>query len=325
MAVTAGTTYVVAVYNPDGRYSVTSAFFVNQYVNSPLTGQLGVYAYGSDAFPVNTYGGSNYFVDVLFSPPVAAAPVVVSKSPSGSPAQLNTSVTATFDQAVTSSSLAFTLSGPGGSVPGTVSYNAASFTATFQPGAALAYGTTYTASVSATSTGGLAMASPTVWTFSTVSAPPTGTANSLFADTDLPDTAAWNDPGPVTVGIKFSSTVAGTVTAVKFYAGPGNTGPQPVALVYRVRATKLGGGTATGTASGWTTVHLDTSGDHCGCDIHGGLHCAERALRRHTGRFFIRTRSRSVDIFRPPVLSTLTRPECPDRRVRPTTASTWWS
>jgi hypothetical protein len=55
--------------------------------------------------------------------------------------------------------------------------------------------------------------------------------------------------------VRFSSDKDGTVTAIKFYAGEGNTGTQTVAL-WASDGTKLGSGTASGSGTGWRKVTL---------------------------------------------------------------------
>jgi hypothetical protein len=70
VAVTPGTTYVVSYFAPNGNYAATGAFFNQQYDNSPLhglSGQNGVYAYGSSQFPTRSYNSTNYWVDVVFT------------------------------------------------------------------------------------------------------------------------------------------------------------------------------------------------------------------------------------------------------------------
>ena len=66
---------------------------------------------------------------------------------------INTTLTATFNQAMNSSTITgstFTLTGPGNtSVQGTVVYNAGTSVATFTPAANLSYDTAYTATHSA--------------------------------------------------------------------------------------------------------------------------------------------------------------------------------
>jgi len=84
VAITAGVTYVVSYYAPVGRYASFNGYFTNQgfangdlyaFRSSEVAGGNGVYRYGGAAgFPNSTYQGSNYFVDVDFSP---AGPVMV--------------------------------------------------------------------------------------------------------------------------------------------------------------------------------------------------------------------------------------------------------
>ena len=75
VTLTPGTIYVASYYAPNGHYSVTGNGFASNTLNDPLealsngTSSNGVYAYGSGgAFPSNTWGAANYWVDVLFDP-----------------------------------------------------------------------------------------------------------------------------------------------------------------------------------------------------------------------------------------------------------------
>ena len=100
-------------------------------------------------------------------PPV---PTVGSLSPAAGATgvAVNATVRGTFSIAITPTTLAFTLSGPSGSVAGSGAYNATTRVATFTPATSLAYGVTYTASLSGTGTTGGAMAAPATWSFTTV-------------------------------------------------------------------------------------------------------------------------------------------------------------
>lgn len=70
VTVTAGTTYVVSYFAPQGHYAGTSGFFANAFTAGPLTaraGNNGLYKYGATSgFPTDSWGSTNYFVDVLF-------------------------------------------------------------------------------------------------------------------------------------------------------------------------------------------------------------------------------------------------------------------
>ncbi|WP_051324296.1 DUF4082 domain-containing protein [Candidatus Solirubrobacter pratensis] len=89
-AVTAGTTYVASYYAPVGRYSVTAGAFSSPVDNGPLhaltdgAGGNGVFAYSTTStFPANSYGASNYWVDVLFVIPAPGTVTAVSATEGG--------------------------------------------------------------------------------------------------------------------------------------------------------------------------------------------------------------------------------------------------
>ena len=114
------------------------------------------------------------------------SPTVSTKAPlaGATGVAVSSSVTATFSEAVQSSTVTgttFTLkNSTGTSIPGTVTYDAASFTATFKPSAALAYSTSYTATL----TNGIKdiagnSLSGTSWLFTTVAAPLSSCDNNL--------------------------------------------------------------------------------------------------------------------------------------------------
>jgi len=75
VAVTAGTTYVVSYYAPNGHYAGDTGYFATSGVDrAPLhalaegqDGPNGVYHYGSGGgFPTDSWQSSNYWVDVTF-------------------------------------------------------------------------------------------------------------------------------------------------------------------------------------------------------------------------------------------------------------------
>lgn len=258
VAVTGGTTYVASVFMPDGHYSLAPQFFATSVVNGPLTGLQGTYGYGSNAFPNASYNNSHYYVDVSFTTAVPEAPAVTSVSPDGTfLAQTDSVVTAAFARAIDPSTLQFTVSAPSGQVPGTTTYDSATMTATFQPTERLATGTSFTGSVTASSVSGIAMASPRSWQFSTVAPSPVGDTYSLYSANDRPAISAYPDSGPVTVGARFVPSRSGAITAVKFFAGPGNNGPFDVAIWSVGSQTKIGSARVNGSAGGWMTVVLD--------------------------------------------------------------------
>jgi hypothetical protein len=82
---------------------------------------------------------------------------------------------------------------------------------------------------------------------------------SFWANSVTPGTKyVTNDNASVTLGLKFRSTVAGKVTAVRFYKGSGNTGTH-VGNLWSSSGTKLGSVTFSGeTASGWQEAQFSS-------------------------------------------------------------------
>lgn len=76
VTLSSNTTYIASYYAPNGRYSKTENYFsVNGVTNPPLialpstlTDYNGVYRYGTNGLPTNTYLSTHYWVDVVFQP-----------------------------------------------------------------------------------------------------------------------------------------------------------------------------------------------------------------------------------------------------------------
>jgi hypothetical protein len=90
----------------------------------------------------------------------------------------------------------------------------------------------------------------------TVNAP--GTTSSLFSAGTTPGTVTVNDASAVELGVKFQSSVAGNITAIRFYKGPKNTGTH-TAHLWSASGTPLAAATFSGeSASGWQQVNLSS-------------------------------------------------------------------
>jgi O-glycosyl hydrolase len=163
-----------------------------------------------------------------FTTATAPAPAVTGVTPINlsTTAAISTTVTATFNQAMNSSTITastFSLTGPGNtSVQGTVAYNAGTSVATFTPTANLAYNTMYVATLSTSimSSTSVALAAAYTWSFTTAAAPvptvsttvPTSGAASVNIGNAL--TATFSQP-------MNSSTV--TATTFTLATSSGNT------------------------------------------------------------------------------------------------------
>jgi methionine-rich copper-binding protein CopC len=191
------------------------------------------------------------FTTAAAPPPDTTPPTITAGTPASGATGVSTSttVTATFSEAVQSNTINMTLSGSG-SVSGNLDYDSASHKATFTPSAALTASTTYTVNVSgAKDLAGNTM-SPVNWSFTTAVAS-SGCPCTIWPSSATPAVAADPDNGGVEIGVKFRTTQAGTITGIRFYKGPGNSGTHVGSLWTRT-GTKLASVTFTGeSSSGW--------------------------------------------------------------------------
>jgi hypothetical protein len=254
--VTPGATYVISYLAPQGGYAATASAFTADQVVGPLTVPAagnGRYLYGG-GFPSSTWHATNYYVDLLFNPTPGSPPVVTSAAPPNGATGISPDaiVTATLSKLPASGTPTMTLTGPAGSVAGTSAFDAATLTVTFTPGAPMPAGAVISV---ATTLGGTAVGSGT-WSFTTAALAPT--AVTLWQDSEVPTYPSWNDPSSVQVGTRFTASVAGSVTAIRFYKGAANTGVHTVNL-WSGTGTLLASAPSTAkSAAGWQTVALPT-------------------------------------------------------------------
>ncbi len=101
---TAGTRYVVSYHAPYGRYIATEQF-TGASASAKLTvppSNVGVYAYGTTSeFPTNTWQGSNYWVDLAFSPGTTYAALPLSGPTSASTTATSTTTPTTSSTSTT--------------------------------------------------------------------------------------------------------------------------------------------------------------------------------------------------------------------------------
>ena len=253
VAITAGTTYVAGYFAPNGHYSSTATAFSAAGIENPPLDALanglsvnGVYNYGaSSTFPTSSYNSTNYYVDVLFaaqsiSPP--GSPTGVLANPATSQAQVSwTPPSGNGGSEITGYTVTPYIGGTA-QTPVNVSASTTSTTVT-----GLTNGTSYTFTVAAKNSAGTGSASAA----STAVTPRDTIFN--FATPAIIDA---EDSSAVELGVKFKSTVAGTVTGIRFYKAPGNTGIH-VGSLWSAGGTQLASATFTNeTASGWQVVNF---------------------------------------------------------------------
>ncbi len=267
VSVTANTTYVASYYAPTGSYSYTSAQFANAGITTaPLTalqdgfdGGNGAFRYGAGGFPSDSYGATNYWVDVVFSdqvPPDNAAPTITGRTPAAGSTgvSVNDPVVVSFSEPMVQGTLSVTLKNPSNvAVPATSLYSTTFDTLVLTPNAPLTAGATYTVTVTGTDLAGNALQnSPVTWSFTTGGV---GTCPCrIFSSAATPATLAANDSNSVELGVKFRADVNGYVNGVRFYKGAGNTGTHTGSL-WSASGQLLATATFTGeTANGWQQV-----------------------------------------------------------------------
>ncbi len=254
----AGSAYVVSYHSTTG-YAATGGYFSAPIASGDMTvsGTNGVYAYGAaGSFPTSTYNGTNYWVDIVYTPsetPVNRAPVARDDGgfevTQGGVLALSGATLLANDTDPEGAALAIT--GVGDAVNGTVAWNAGTGTVSFTPTA----GFVGAASFRYTITDGSNAATATV----SLSVAPAATAVTLFGGA-TPVSAA-NDGVPVNLGTRFTVASAGTITALRFYKPASETGPH-TGYLWTATGTLLGSASFTPTASGgWQTAALATPVD----------------------------------------------------------------
>ncbi len=211
--VSANTTYVASYLAPGGHYAVSENYFTAATTNGPLTaladntdGPNGVYSYGAGGFPTQTFGASNYWVDVVFStdtstPPDTTKPTVSGRQPGSGAVDVATTIkpSAMFSEDVSNASM--TLKTGTTTVPGATAYDSASKTASFTPTAALANSKTYTVTVTGAKDATGNVMDDVSWTFTTVASAPIDTT---------PPTITARNPADSATNVATGSTVTAT-------------------------------------------------------------------------------------------------------------------
>jgi hypothetical protein len=150
------TIYVVSYHTP-GNYSADDDYFDTAgHTSGPLTapsspaaGGNGVYAYSANAvFPTNTFLGSNYYVDVVFTPGTGGPQPPVANNDTGFVTTLGTPLTLLASQLLANDTdpngSALSISTVGTPVNGGVTLNVTAQTVTFTPTATGPASFTYT-------------------------------------------------------------------------------------------------------------------------------------------------------------------------------------
>jgi hypothetical protein len=253
ISIAAGTSYV-ASYNSQGHYASTDNYFDVARSNGPLTAQAGngYYNYTTGtAFPSTASNGTNYWVDVVFTPVNTVNVAPVGTNDNGFLVAKDTPMTfaaaALLANDTDPNGDILSITGVGAPSGGLVSFNAQTNTITFTPTA----GYTGTASFGyaiSDGRGGISSAIVNV----NVAAVAQGT--SLFTGQETPSSLSDPDATQLNLGVKFVASTSGVITGIKYYKGAGDTGTHTGSL-WSSTGTLLASATFINeTASGWQTL-----------------------------------------------------------------------
>ena len=269
----AGSSYTVSYSAPKGHYSAAAYYWAYRGITTaPFnvlggfgTAPAGVYS-TNGSFPVSTFQQGNYFVDAIFDATDNTPLTATGQSPLPGSSSVPTSATisAVLSKDTDPASISFAVVDQlGGAVAGSTGYAAATRTATFTPSNALNGFVNYSVTLTGKDTTGISLSSGGTWSFTTVRPPAAAgiCPCSIFTDDTVPSLLQVSDNAMLTLGVRFSSTVAGSITGVRFYKSAGNTGSHTGAL-WTAGGTQLAAATfANESTSGWQTVSFDTPVD----------------------------------------------------------------
>ena len=158
------------------------------------------------------------------------------------------------------SSVSFTMTGPGGStVAGTTSMDSTNTVATFTPSSSLAADTAYTVTISgAQDSSGDTMTTPYTYTFTTSEASSGQCPCSIWPDVAPSGAVDANDSSPNNIGVEFQASSNGTISGVRFYKEPDDTGTHTGTL-WSANGVELATGTFSNESSqGWQELDFST-------------------------------------------------------------------
>ena len=297
VAIAADTVYVASYLAPQGRFAGDSNYFANAGVDrgvlhalqDGVSGGNGVYVYtASSAFPTQSTGSANYWVDVVFDTEVAPVlvPDVVNQTQAAAEAAIVAATltvgnvtTAQSDTVPAGSVISQNPAGGASVLPGTavdlvVSLGASpvlvpdvvgleqAAAESAITGLGLVVGAVTTAQSDTVPAGSVISQDPIGGTqvalgaavALVVSSGPVQCPCSIWDASIVPGNVEVADVNSIELGVKFRSDAAGYITGLRFYKGPNNGGAH-VGSLWAADGTLLGRATFTDeTASGWQQV-----------------------------------------------------------------------
>jgi Domain of unknown function (DUF4082)/Secretion system C-terminal sorting domain len=252
VAILSNTTYTVSYYSQNGVYAYSPGYFAsNGATNGPLTalqtgvdGPNGVYKYGA-GFPTLSFASNNYSVDVLFTESLMATTTnylltsITDANGCNNTGNLSTA-TLTINPLPTGILSAVQSVCTGEEI--SLNFNAGSGTGPF--------------SIVTNSMTHANVNNNQPFSSGINAAPPSPIPVSIWPSGVSGVESIIPDNSPVELGVKFKSSITGSITGIRFYKRVENTGTHTGSL-WTKSGTLLGTATFTGeTASGWQQVNF---------------------------------------------------------------------
>jgi len=252
----AGKTYT-ASYFTKGYYSLDTQYFTSPITRGPITVQpgAGVFTYTTTpgVFPTESFQNSNYWVDVVFDAGPNTQPVA--EDDSGFMVYRNGKLTLSFAALTANDNDAdgdlLSILSVGGAQNGTVTLNFQTGTVTFRPDDGY-FGPASFTYVVTDGRGGTSTATVSL----TVDEAMAGI--SIFDEGAAPTSAPSADGEGLELGMKFTASKSGTISAMRFYKATGETGTHTASL-WTASGDLLGTVTFTNeSGSGWQEATFST-------------------------------------------------------------------
>lgn len=288
VSISAGVQYTVSYRTTVGHYSTTSGAFTSGYTRGPLSvpANGGAFTY-STGFP-NNQSGTNYLVDLVFQPtPTPVSLVSTVPTDNASAVDPSTMISATLSGPVKDG---YTLSAVvgGAAVAGTTTLSEDRTRISFQPNDPLPTNQTVQVSLSGVVSGTDGLLPTQTWSFTTAETAP---SNYSLLTGVSPSVPAADDSSPVELGMSFTASMPGTVTAIKFFKGTGNSGTHTGSL-WSSSGQRLATVTFSGeSATGWQSATLATPVELTPGQLYVVSYFAPRGHYSYTGDFFRSPRS----------------------------------
>jgi len=250
ITVQAGQLYI-ASYHTSGYYSADTGYFNTTYQSGLLSSPIGagVYVYGTGGDFPGQSSDTNYWVDVVFtSTAVNTVPVAHDDNVRGGwNVPLVLSAAQLLGNDTDADGDALRILSVGNATHGTVAFDSVNNAVTYTPDSGYSGAGTFTYTIS-DGRGGTSTATVNVDVKQGI------VGASLFSAANAPSGPPQQDPGAVELGVKFTVSMDGTITGIRYYKSAQDTGTHTGSLWTSTGVLLATATFSNETASGWQTL-----------------------------------------------------------------------